>query len=143
MVVPPCVGFEAFKDTTGPIVFTEKSLHYWGLAFFRVLRSPDRRLYLLWIVPIFWQMLGGGLSLICEGAFLASVVWRVSLAFAMLCILSSGWLFLVFRRAGDWHKYRKIVLPGLALQVALLVSALVYGFRSYAVAARVMVGWAR
>ena len=28
MVVPPCVGFEAFKDTTGPILFTEKSLHY-------------------------------------------------------------------------------------------------------------------
>ncbi len=30
MVVPPCVGFEAFKDTTGPILFTEKSLHYWS-----------------------------------------------------------------------------------------------------------------
>ncbi len=27
-MVPPCVGFEAFKDTTSPIVFTEKSLHY-------------------------------------------------------------------------------------------------------------------
>ncbi len=94
---------------------------------FRAFYSGQRKLHFLWFIPLLFQFLGMGLQTVCPKASVTASVWKLAFVCSVMCILFSGWLFVHVRGSDKQTRYTKIILPGVSLQVALLVSSLVYG----------------
>ena len=101
------------------------------VGIFRMILSNERKLYLLWAIPLFFQFLGMSLQIACPETSVTSSIWKLALVCSVLCILFSAWIFIhvmnTDKRAKDLPSQMNIILPGVFLQVALLVSSLVYG----------------